>query len=80
MPLLFLFVLKVYIGPTKTNSACIQVKRSRKDSFSIPANKNNDNANERIIHENHRTLHPLLKQPTPHVIDQSTAYSSTDQP
>ena len=79
MPLFFLFLLKVYIGPIKTNSACIQVKRSRKGSLSVPATENNDNVNEQIIHENHRTLHPLLKQPTPHVIDQSTAYLSPGQ-
>ena len=50
------------------------------DSLSIPVNEKKDNANKQIIHEHQRMLHHLLKQPTSHVTDQSTAYLSPGQP
>ncbi len=68
------------MAPAKTNSACKRVKRSRKDSLFTLTNENDDDPNNQMIIEYQEILHPSFQQPSSHTIDQSIAYSSTDQP
>ena len=68
------------MSPTKTNSSRQRVKRSRKHSSTSSTNENTGDVHHLMIIEQQEILHSSLEQPLPHVIDQSTSYSSTNQP